>query len=262
MGNFEADEEIDDGGGGDGHATTQASTDRATATSSCASSINVAMLCPLTIQSLKTFIHCQQLFPTAANASECENGIYHVAYLLETALSIWTKEAATSAETLSKAHSARNDFGGYLGRAVKNLALVCMNLPEVGNQQAKFVHWQNPGQSGRPVELDQQGRVKALVCVGRLKNAIDLSTMYVIHPDVGVPMLRVRGYKMMERQQMPPDMIRLQSMCEKALAFQSDQSEILPAEKCCLLCGIRVSQVPFPASLGGGDVVQCPCCLE
>lgn len=60
-----------------------------------------------------------------------------------------------------------------------------MKHPGLGIQSATFVHWQNRGETGRPVELDNLNRVKAVVCVGALREALDLRHASIIHPDVG-----------------------------------------------------------------------------
>ena len=75
----------------------------------------------------------------------------------------WAKETLAAAAILQDAHSARQSHGRFT-RDNRNLALAILDLPSLGRQSVKFIHWQIPGRTGRPVELDLQNRVKALVC--------------------------------------------------------------------------------------------------
>lgn len=133
---------------------------------------------------------------------------------------------------------------------------------------ARLVHWQTAPTTGRPVQLDDQNRVKALVCVGALREALDLSQAYIIHPDVGVAMLRARGYRYGDRPPVPDNICRLQSMCSRALECQQVEDEAdeahypLISDSDCLLCTFRVQNAPFADSLGKGKAIQCSICLS
>ena len=249
MGNFDADDEDD------AHVGGQSS-------SSSSSNMNLAA-CPLTLPSLKALVESLGVaFPTTSttSASDRDFANHHLASLVEKAISTWSKETVSSSQVLEKASVCRDATATSFRTkgASRNLSLLALQLPQIDSTHARFVHWQNVGQSGRPIDLDEHGRVKALVCVGALRVAMDLSNAYVIHPDVGVPMLRARGYKKQERPQMPDDMRRLQAMCDIAL-----QTDLLPSSSGCLLCRTRMSVVAFPETLGvEQDTFQCPCCLQ
>lgn len=196
----------------------------------------------------------------------------HMSYVVQETLRTWCKEAKLGAEIHEQASEGRK-----ASKAGRNLSLVVVKLEEPGGGEtdisARFVHWQTPGTAGRPVELDHQMRVKALVCVGRLREAFNLQEAFVICPDTGVAMARARGYRYQERPVMDSKMIRLQQMCDLALRLQGGANPNLNLEELddsgeddddCLLCSFRSSEqnVPFPALLGKGVCFQCPVCLQ
>ena len=127
--------------------------------------------CPVTLGCLLPFVTSRTLFRTPDDNS---SGNQHVAFLLEHAMKTWADEAQKSSETLGSAYFARQHHDNFKGKGRNNLALVCMKHPGLGIQSATFVHWQNRGETGRPVELDNLNRVKAVVCVGALREALDL----------------------------------------------------------------------------------------
>ena len=274
MGNHEEETE-------DGLDTNQGpmATARPTSGSLQASAVDVKAFCPLNILCLLDFVGRQQVFSEQPSLSSIDirNGTHHVAFLVEGALIAWAKETLAAAAILQDAHSARQSHGRFT-RDNRNLALAILDLPSLGRQSVKFIHWQIPGRTGRPVELDLQNRVKALVCVGALKEALKLENCIVIHPDSGVPMLRARGYKLQERPQMLSSMCRLRTMCEMALQCQMSDADVdadveeegdeTPATVClssgsqCLFCSRRAASLPFPEKLGTGNTSQCPCCLQ
>lgn len=222
---------------------------------------NLLQKFPLTFDFLKDFV-AQTLPPKATdsrtnNSHELQNQFHQVASLLEGGLRSWCVEATLAASVLERSALARLKTDYYHGQSRGlNLALVCLEVPSTGGRQARFVHWQSAGQTGRPVDLDNQNRVKALVCVGDLRVAMDLSQSFVIHPDVGVAMQRARGFRMQERPQMNQESLRLQNMCDKAMSLADDFN--LPASETeCALC-----RGHLPGILGTGDVLQCPCCLQ
>lgn len=225
---------------------------------------NILQKFPLSFSFLKDFV--AQSLPlsttdsSANNSHALENQFHQVAFFLESALRSWCVEATLAASIFERSALARLNTDYYHGQSRGlNLALVCLEVPSTGGRQARFVHWQSAGQTGRPVDLDKQNRVKALVCVGDLRAAMDLSKSFVIHPDVGVAMQRARGYRMQERPQMNQDFLRLQNMCDKALSLADDFN--IPASQTeCALC-----RGHLPGILGTGDVgdvFQCPCCLQ
>lgn len=220
--------------------------------------------CPVTLGCLLPFVTSRTLFRTPDDNS---SGNQHVAFLLEHAMKTWADEAQKSSETLGSAYFARQHHDNFKGKGRNNLALVCMKHPGLGIQSATFVHWQNRGETGRPVELDNLNRVKAVVCVGALREALDLRHASIIHPDVGIPMLRSRGYKMQDRPTMPPEICRLQTMCQHALRKPDDDinigSESGPVHNFpCVFCSRRMKTLPFPDSLGGVSTARCPGCLQ
>lgn len=236
--------------------------------------VDLATTYPVTFRCLIPFVRSRQLFLGASSSSssgsegQSEDGIHHVAFLLEQSLVGWVREVALASKLLKESHEARQklEHTGYS----RNLSLVSMYLPSLGFSSARFVHWQNAGQTGRPIELDNQNRVKALVCVGAMREALDLRRATVVHPDCGVPMMRARGYRMMQRPDMPDNMCRLQSMCERALRSQDecdddaddDDGHAFSSRSSCFLCSRNVVSLPFPPSLGHGQSSQCPCCLQ
>lgn len=229
------------------------------------------------LECIKVFVRSRQLFlDVPCKQAEC--GLLHVSSALERALKSWAMEAGGSIKVHKQANESRAVC--VVGHN-RHLSLVSFKLLISGWEQetARFIHWQVVKQTGRPVELDSQSRVKALVCVGALREALPLSDAYIIHPDVGVGMLRARGYRFQERPQMPPDMRRLQSMCDHALMQQSllDSSsnrdvaegftynDADSTSSSCLLCCFRADQssnCPFPGHLGTGAPFRCPLCLQ
>ena len=188
----------------------------------------------------------------------------HTALVAEHALDAWKKEATLSVSVLSDAHDARLNTHTLLGQN-RHLALVSMSVPELDGRAIRFVHWQSIGSTGRPIALDSHGRIKALVCVGALREAMNLSDAYIIHPNVGVGMVRSRGYRCSERPEMPAGQIRLHTICEHALISStcSEDAHVVDIlDSSCGLCQFRQPSGPFPTSLGGGDLTRCPLCLQ
>ena len=206
-----------------------------------------------------------------------ERQLHHVCSALECAFNVWNAEASQSCELFAVAHEARQsqDFG-------RNLSLVCIPLPGEGGDSdpeacllhARFIHWQDHGKYGRPIELDSHHRVKALVCVGKLREALHLepfSAQHTIVPDVGVAMQRARGYRFVERPVMPANMLRLQLMCSTALQAQQETSESIsatlelePNVSCCL-CRQNLPDTEVTRrihGLGQGSLFRCACCVQ
>lgn len=227
---------------------------------------------PLRFKGTKAFI--LSCFP-AFSADYDDQRVAHLSYLVEMALDVWWKEASTSAAVLQDAATARETL-----QTGRNPALVSVDVPGMNCLEAKFIHWQNKGESGRPIQLDQQHRVKALVCVGELRQALDISNSFVIHPDTGVSMQRARGYRFHERPIMPLQMRRLQAVCQRGLQLHALHAgggqeemvdhavDVLGSGDCALCSGSnRVRGVPIPSQLGEGSepavpASQCPCCLQ
>ena len=216
---------------------------------------------PLKLPSIRQFVISSQIFDLDSSG----HGVPHISYLVDQALAEWKKELALSIEPLPHAANARhNRESGYM-QIMRNLSLVCYQVPSMGITEARFIHWQSSGKTGRPISLDETNRVKALVCVGALREPLNLSDSQIIHPDVGIAMLRVRGYRYQERPAMPPAMLRLQMMCDVALQSQNQGDDDDYAHKedvLCLLCKSRVVNFPFPSSLSQGVCYQCPICLQ
>lgn len=230
---------------------------------------------PLKLPSIRSFVISSQIFCGEGDGvSEFDSsghgghGVPHVSYLVDQALAEWKKVLVLSVEPLAHAANARhNRESGYV-QIMRNLSLVCYKVPSMGITEARFIHWQSSGKTGRPISLDDSNRVKALVCVGALREPLNLSDSQIIHPDVGISMLRARGYRYQERPQMPPAMLRLQMMCDVALQSQNqgddgnDDGHAHTEDVLCLLCKSRVVNFPFPSSLSQGVCYQCPICLQ
>ena len=216
-------------------------------------------------------VYCQDQDLDAEAAFHC------LSFLMEQALGIWKDEATRSVQVLASAAESREK--AVLGKGNRNLSLVCVPLrsrgigEEASTMTVQFVHWSEAGVSGRPVQLDADNRVKALVCVGELRTPMNLAGAYIVHPDVGVAMQRARGYRNWQRPDMPPDMCRLKIMCDKALLLSASEDEECEdnagdfpqhAEQRCVMCaqGARAPNWPFPGMLGRGRTLNCPCCLQ
>ena len=233
----------------------------------------------LRLACLKEFVATQQHLHTD-DASP--RGIAYSAFVVERALFQWLEEAQLSKDVLEKAYSARTRPGAldYAGKG-KNLALVVCQLPWLESKTTSIIHWQIPGRTGRPVDLDSENRVKALVCVGRLREAFNLEDADMIHPDIGVPMLRARGYKQQERPTIHSDILRLRTICNTALQQQTQREReqeqepsgnAVPAldddyddSNGCRLCAeleAVLPELPFQAALPNEPMSQCPCCLQ
>lgn len=199
----------------------------------------------------------------------------HVSFILEQSFNTWVAECSCSIKLFESAHHARQTVN--VGR---NLSLVCMpvladdaraNTSNTAQFNARFIHWQVPGQLGRPIELDHQNRVKALVCVGKLREPTRLTRetgAAIVHPDVGVAMQRARGYQFGERPSIPADMLRSHSMCDLALQVQQDSEESRSAMRelgsadVCAVCHHKVFDTDVTKSImGQGSLFQCPSCL-
>ena len=225
---------------------------------------------PLKLGSIRSFVKSSQIFDRVVDgapdldSSVC--GVSHLSYLVDQALDEWKKQLVLSIEPLAHAANARPKRESGCIQIMRNPSLVCCKLPSMGISEARFIHWQSSRKTGGPISLDDSNRVKALVCVGDLREPLNLSDSQIIHPDVGIAMLRARGYRNQERPAMPPEMLRLQMMCDVALHSQNqgddgngdnhDHSE----DVLCLLCKIKVVNFPFPSSLSQGVCYQCPIC--
>ena len=228
---------------------------------------------PLKLGSIRSFVKSSQIFDRAVDgASDSDSsgcGVSHLSYLVDQALDEWKTQLVLSIEPLAHAANARlKRESGYI-QVMRNLSLVCYKLPSMGITEVRFIHWQSSGKTGRPISLDDSNRVKALVCVGDLREPLNLSDSQIIHPDVGIAMLRARGYRYQERPAMPPTMLRLQMMCDVALHSQNqgddgngDNHDHIDEDVLCLLCKLRVVNFPFPSSLSQGICYQCPICLQ
>lgn len=243
--------------------------------SSAARSRSVTL--PLKQPAWMTFVNAYVCTSGVDAPSAPEQELKHAAFALELACESWRKEASVSSQ-IFQAHAA-SERQPTFGR---NLSLVCIPLPSQGTDapkeyEARFVHWQLPERLGRPVQLDKFNRVKALVCVGALREPMDLSEEVVVISDTGVPMQRARGYRCGERPEMDSNMLRLQSMCNIALQANSDEwnSDSMQARleldrgssssssesSVCTLCRHRVANIPFGVALDiGRTMFQCPCC--
>ena len=235
------------------------------ATSNQASDSQSAPSFHVGLPAMMAFVAAQQFFVGHYHApAALSRANSHVAFVAEHALNAWKNEAVLSVSVLRDAHDARLNTRSLLGQN-RHLALVSMSVPELDGHAIRFVHWQNIGSTGRPVSLDSHGRVKALVCVGALREALDLSNAYIIHPNVGVGMLRSRGYRYCERPEIPPGKIRLHAICEHALKSSTsceDTRVVDVLDSSCVLCQFRQPTGPFPHSLGVGELTKCPLCLQ
>lgn len=239
-------------------------------------SVDIDTSYPVQIKNIQSFVTSLQMFGSAdADAApETKHGIAHLSFLLDQSLREWRKEVGLSYEILQQAQTARDararDTLARPASSMRNLSLVCFQMPSLGVSEARFIHWQVPWKKGRPVSLDHEGRVKALVCVGELREPLDLELASIVHPDCGVAMLRARGYKYQERPAMPKPMMRLQLICDvalKVLSLDGGEDEFILDEtgsrSQCMLCHCRVPAAPFPeAILSQGSLYQCPVCLQ
>ena len=226
---------------------------------------------------MERFVHTWLQHRGQSSDGHDKRVVAHMCFVLETALQTWRHEASMSSACLRDAYSARHSHP-----LCRNLSLVVVPAPavvvggggdssdamrdrSVEGVEARFVHWQERGSTGRPVELDKDHRVKALVCVGALRVAWDLSNAYVIHPDTGIQMQRARGFKSLLRPQMSPSLLRLQAVCQKALLDADndvDEDTDPVARSWCSLCKERLDGVPYVCDLGQGQMSRCICCLQ
>ena len=87
-------------------------------------------------------------------------GVSHISYLVDQALEEWKKELVLSLQPLAHAANARLERESGCTQIMRNLSLVCYKLPSVGITEARFIHWQSSGKTGRPVSLDDSNRVR------------------------------------------------------------------------------------------------------
>ena len=140
-----------------------------------------------------------------------------------------------------------------------------------------WVHWRDASQRwGRPASLDQHCRVKCMVFTGALKNPRDYKTTTIIHPAVGARMERVRGFAGGQRPKVPDDVMRLHSICQRALVARDEQDQLqislqTPGDssfskflkaasdstECCFIC----QQHKCPRMGNSDSLVSCPICL-
>ena len=93
-----------------------------------------------------------------------------------------------------------------------------------------YVNWESPWKkTGRIAQLDNESRVKYTVRVGRNRLASDFSNAEILHPAIGVEMIRRRGPKGCLRPQVPTSVVKLQRM------FNAGSSRVALGP--CALCG-------------------------
>ena len=157
--------------------------------------IDLGAMFPVNAKSITAFVVSisTELFAHLGLAHDdfmMQHGVAHVSYILDGALDVWTKEACLSQQVLLEAYHARASFsapGKFI--SLRNLSLMCVDMPSLGVMEARFIHWQSAPRKGRPISLDSENRIKALVCVGELREAMGLESATMVHPDVGVAML-------------------------------------------------------------------------
>ena len=272
LGNYESGEVVVPGWSGDNHpAPAPGVSTSATSASSF----------PVEIEGIKQYVHRQRMFASEQpeqREAVSELGERHVAFVLEQTLLAWRRAASESIAVLVDASEARLQQSAVLGKN-RRLSLVHMTSPgehDEHEKSARFVHWQIPGRTGRPVNLDELNRVKALVFVGALREAMDLSRDFIIHPNIGVTMVRSRGYQFTDRPTIPQNMLRLQRVCELVIlrnrmladggASESEWDHMLDGDDdddtTCFFCRRVSPGVPFPVALGTGALFRCPLCTK
>lgn len=113
-----------------------------------------------------------------------------------------------------------------------------------------YIHWLDPaGRIGRRVLLDQQSR--AVYSMPSLHPLMSLTDCYIIHANIGVRMLLVKGSN---RPTIPPHILRLAGMFEVA------SSQLFDASSRSTLSGFAPCAVCSSITRGGQDALLCALC--
>ena len=213
---------------------------------------------------------------------------------LQAAYLHWFEECLTSVRALlcrkkdlSEKTTGQNKelslvHGNIAGSAAskQNTADLPDAMPE--SEGVLWVHWKEPGITGRPASLDSSNRVKCIVPTGALKDLRNYSNVSIVHPAVGVKMERVRGYSGMLRPQVPSQVLRLRDIWQTALIAKDASCNedggvgvgVLPVrvgfEQACFIC--NKESAPSATSARNASVQQnvgapdsiaaaCPLCL-
>lgn len=147
---------------------------------------------------------------------------------LSTALSTWLQECVISLRALQLRGKAVSEK--TVGQQ-SELSLVYGHVKGDADQSESpsifWVHWRDASQRwGRPASLDQNCRVKCIVATGSLRDPRDYTSTTIIHPAVGARMERVRGYAGGQRPKVPDDVMRVHSICQRALVARDEQEQL------------------------------------
>jgi hypothetical protein len=166
---------------------------------------------------------------------------------------------------------------GFLaGDTGENISLIKLADHKVhgDENQVVFVHWANTrAMSGRVIELDDEHRVKSIVCVGKLRHPTDYSTAVLLAPDCGVSMRRMGGPRGQLRPAMPYQWVKLRTMWRIALGMASCiRIHLAPGEQHstarhavipdpCALCNLLVVGPSDVDKAEVEDMSTCPLCV-
>eukprot|EP00973_Karenia_brevis_P087981 12203446-Karenia_brevis.AAC.1 len=111
------------------------------------------------------------------------------------------------------------------------------------------VHWQSVKSFlGRPVYLDDQYGVKALMCTGNRREPTSYEHGEVVLTTLGIRMIKPRGAKF-ERPKLTVDQIRLLNMWNAAQASQDLESrDALPEQPCAVCDSLMLPGTTQPAA--------------
>ena len=119
-----------------------------------------------------------------------------------------------------------------------------------------LVSWASASQRrGRIASLDNENRVKWTMPVGANREPLDFSSSQIVHPAIGVRMVRLRGPKGALRPHLSADMTRLLAMWRTAQS--SRDQELLEASALSAMCADACKY----CDLRSGAVTTCAICL-
>ena len=155
-----------------------------------------------------------------AAASGAEHGMLLPEHACRAGADVWLHSVQLSVSALQHRHAAMQTFraDGSLG---PNLSLVEQQLAETGEISLQFVHWGSAGghdRYGRPVALDENSKV--IFSVPSAVKKVSYADALIVHPDVGVRMLKVRKP---ERPPVCTEVLRLKQMWAVASTRRSLQ---------------------------------------
>ena len=114
-----------------------------------------------------------------------------------------------------------------------------------GHRRVEFVQWSgpDPGVTGRVVDLDEEDRVKALVCVGPKRLPLRLREMdlRMIWRDTGARHVKAGWKRNQNQSRVAPHLLSLRDMWRVV-----ECPDTVEPDLCCFLCGAtQTNQIPI-----------------